>query len=98
MSEARVEGLLPYRLVRQPMMLGFFPALLATPTMTIGHLWFAGLGIGYALVGVRPGERDFTAVFPGYGDYAARTPRFIPRVLRRRGPQPDRASAAADRR
>jgi protein-S-isoprenylcysteine O-methyltransferase Ste14 len=43
---------LPYRVIRQPMMLGFFPAFLATPAMTAGHLLFAALGTTYLLVGV----------------------------------------------
>jgi methanethiol S-methyltransferase len=73
---------LPHRLVRHPMMLGFFPAFLAAPTMTVGHLLFAGLGIGYILVGVRLEERDLTDVLPEYGAYAAATPRFVP--IRRR--------------
>ncbi|HET6166553.1 MAG TPA: isoprenylcysteine carboxylmethyltransferase family protein [Marmoricola sp.] len=75
---------LPHRLVRHPMMLGFFPAFLATPTMTVGHLLFAGLGIGYILVGVRLEERDLTRDLPSYAAYAAVTPRFVPRLRRSR--------------
>ena len=71
---------LPHRLVRHPMMLGFFPAFLAAPTMTAGHLLFATLGCGYILVGVRLEERDLTASHPQYRAYAAVTPRFVPRV------------------
>jgi protein-S-isoprenylcysteine O-methyltransferase Ste14 len=75
---------LPHRLVRHPMMLGFFPAFLATPTMTLGHLLFAGLGVAYVLVGVRLEERDLSADLPEYDAYAAVTPRFIPHISRRR--------------
>jgi methanethiol S-methyltransferase len=74
---------LPYRLVRHPMMLGFFPAFLAAPTMTVGHLLFAALGIGYILVGVRLEERDLAEELPEYAAYAAVTPRLIPRLPRR---------------
>ena len=76
----------PNRLVRHPMMLGFFPAFLATPTMTASHLLFAILGCGYILVGVRLEERDLVKAFPQYCAYAAATPRFVPRpaALRRR--------------
>jgi protein-S-isoprenylcysteine O-methyltransferase Ste14 len=72
----------PYRLVRQPMMLGFFPAFLAVPTMTAGHLLFAVLGCGYILVGVRLEERDLAAELPEYRSYAATTGRFLPRRVR----------------
>jgi protein-S-isoprenylcysteine O-methyltransferase Ste14 len=77
----------PYRLVRHPMMLGFFPAFLATPTMTASQLLFASLGCGYILVGVRLEERDLIDALPQYGDYAAATPRFVPRpsTMCRRG-------------
>jgi methanethiol S-methyltransferase len=71
---------LPHRLVRHPMMLGFFPAFLAAPTMTVGHLLFAGLGCGYVLVGVRLAERDLARDLPEYAAYAAVTPRFVPRL------------------
>jgi len=69
---------LPHRVVRHPMMLGFFPAFLATPTMTLGHLLFAVLGIGYILVGIRLEERDLTDELPEYAAYAATTPRLVP--------------------
>ena len=75
---------LPHRLVRHPMMLGFFPAFLAAPTMTVGHLLFAGLGIAYILVGVRLEERDLAEELPEYAAYAAVTPRFIPGLARHR--------------
>jgi methanethiol S-methyltransferase len=75
---------LPYRLVRHPMMLGFFVAFLATPTMTVGHLLFAALGCAYILVGVRLEERDLSVTLPEYDAYAATTPRLIPRPSRPR--------------
>lgn len=75
---------LSHRLVRHPMMIGFFPAFLAAPTMTVGHLLFAVLGCGYILVGVRLEEQDLAAELPEYGAYAAITPRFVPRRRSRR--------------
>jgi len=71
---------LPYRVTRHPMMIGFFVAFLATPTMTVGHLLFAALGCGYILVGVRLEEHDLDAELPEYAAYAAATPRFVPRL------------------
>jgi protein-S-isoprenylcysteine O-methyltransferase Ste14 len=68
----------PHRLVRHPMMLGFFVAFLATPTMSVGHLLFAALGCGYILVGVRLEERNLVQALPEYAAYAAATPRFVP--------------------
>lgn len=70
----------PYRLARHPMMLGFFPALLAVPTMTVGHLLFSGLSCGYIVAGTLLEERDLAAELPEYDAYAATTPRFFPRV------------------
>jgi protein-S-isoprenylcysteine O-methyltransferase Ste14 len=70
----------PHRLVRHPMMLGFFPAFLATPTMTAGHLLFAGLGCAYILAGVRLEEADLGRELPEYRAYAAVTPRFVPHL------------------
>ena len=74
---------LAYRLVRHPMMTGFVIAFWATPTMTVGHLLFAALSTAYIVVGVRFEERDLADQLPGYAEYAARTPRFVPVRLTR---------------
>lgn len=73
---------LSHRLVRHPMMTGFFTAFLVTPTMTVGHLVFALLGSGYILGAVRLEERDLATALPEYAGYAAVTPRFVPRLRR----------------
>lgn len=73
---------LAYRLVRHPMMTGFIVAFLAVPTMTAGHLLFALLSCGYIFVGVRFEEHDLAKALPQYDEYAARTPRFVPRRLK----------------
>lgn len=75
-----------YRLVRHPLMTGFFVAFWATPTMTAGHLLFAGAATAYILVAVRFEEHDLRAAEPEYAAYSERTPRFIP-VTRRRAPR-----------
>lgn len=72
-----------YRVVRHPLMLGFFIVFWATPTMTVGHLLFAVVISGYIVVGTSLEERDLVAETPEYADYAARTPRFFPRVRSR---------------
>lgn len=72
-----------YRVVRHPLMSGFMIVFWATPTMTIGHLLFAAILSGYILVGTHLEERDLDADNPEYADYAARTPRFIPRLRSR---------------
>lgn len=83
----------PYRLVRHPMMTGFFVAFLAAPTMTAGHLLFALASIAYVVVAVRFEEHDLTAALVPYRAYAARTPRFVPMPGPRRAAE--RAKTAA---
>lgn len=87
-----------YRVVRHPMMLGFFLVLWGTPRMTVGHLLFALLFSGYILLGVRLEERDLRSSLTGYEEYARRVPRLLPRMSRRSSPrQPtDLQSGAMD--
>lgn len=83
MSEAR--GLVtdgPYRLVRHPLYLaeeiaiiGVFLAYWSLP----GLLLFA-THLAVQLLRMRNEERVLQAAFPGYADYASRTPRFIPGI------------------
>jgi protein-S-isoprenylcysteine O-methyltransferase Ste14 len=81
-DEPRLLVPLPFRLVRHPLMTGFLIAFWVTPTMTVGHVVFATLSTVYILIGVTYEERDLLANLPGYADYAARTPRFFPRLTR----------------
>lgn len=70
---------LPYNRVRHPLYLGWALAFWATPTMTLGHLLFAGTLTLYMVVAARIEERDLVGHFGDiYRDYQRRVPMFVP--------------------
>lgn len=68
-----------YRIVRQPLMLGFLLAFWGTPLMTLAYLVFAVLCTLDILVGVRMEERDLRAAHGKvYTDYERRVRGLLP--------------------
>ncbi|HYB89723.1 MAG TPA: hypothetical protein VEC38_01630 [Candidatus Binataceae bacterium] len=55
-SAFQVYGL--YKWVRHPIYLGFIIAFWSTPTMSIGHLFFAAMCTGYIVIAIQLEERD----------------------------------------
>jgi protein-S-isoprenylcysteine O-methyltransferase Ste14 len=73
-----------YRLVRHPMMLGFFFALWAIPQMSASHLLLAGGFSVYILVALHYEERDLLSLFGSdYENYRGRVGMLIPRLRSR---------------
>jgi protein-S-isoprenylcysteine O-methyltransferase Ste14 len=72
----------PYRLVRHPVYLGEFGAL-AGLVLAAPSRWNLGVAVAFAAAQatrIRLEERALLAELPEYADYAARTPRLIPRL------------------
>jgi protein-S-isoprenylcysteine O-methyltransferase Ste14 len=72
-----------YKCVRHPLYIGWTIAFWAIPTMTLGHLLFAGVLTGYMALAAIVEELDLIAHFGHqYEDYRRRVPMFVPRVRR----------------
>ena len=79
-----------YKHVRHPLYIGWAIAFWATPTMTVGHLLFAGVLTGYMGLAALLEERDLIAFFGRqYEDYRQRVPMFIPRWKSRGAMMPE---------
>jgi protein-S-isoprenylcysteine O-methyltransferase Ste14 len=81
----RVYQALPFRVpslykhVRHPLYIGWMIAFWATPTMTAGHLLFAGVLTLYMVLAALVEERDLIAHFGRqYEEYRRSVPMFIP--------------------
>ena len=64
----------PYRQVRHPLYVGWLLAFWATPTMTLGHLFFALVTTAYILIAIQLEERDLAAAHPEYLAYRRQVP------------------------
>ncbi|HET9775775.1 MAG TPA: hypothetical protein VFP77_04330 [Gemmatimonadaceae bacterium] len=68
-----------YKIVRHPIMVGFFIAFWATPFMSAGHLLFAIATTGYIILAVQLEERDLVAAHgEQYLNYRKQVPAFVP--------------------
>lgn len=80
-SSPRFQAALFYRHVRHPLYIGWAIAFWATPTMTVGHLLFAGVLTAYMAAAAVVEERDLVAHFGhSYEDYRRRVPMFVPQL------------------
>ena len=73
----------PYKLVRHPLYVGWILVFWATPTMTVGHLFFALITTIYILVAIQFEEKDLAdAHGVAYVTYRNEVPMLIPKLAR----------------
>ena len=73
-----------YKLVRDPLYIGWLTIFWAAPTMTVSHLVFAVATTAYILIAIRFEERDLVSAFgERYTTYRERTPMLMPRLAAR---------------
>jgi methanethiol S-methyltransferase len=78
-----------YGWVRHPLYVGWMVFFWAAPTMTVGHILFAGALTAYMLIAVRFEERDLVGVYgEQYAAYRRQVPGFIPRLASQAAPAP----------
>ena len=68
-----------YQFCRHPIMLGFIIGMFVTPTMTVGHLFFAVMATGYIFIGLIFEERDLVNLIgEDYKKYQKDVPKICP--------------------
>lgn len=73
-----------YKLVRHPLYLGFLIAFWAIPTMTLGHLLFAGAMTAWMLMAIQLEERDLVDLFGDkYRHYKTQVGMLLPKLFGR---------------
>jgi protein-S-isoprenylcysteine O-methyltransferase Ste14 len=86
---------LAYSWVRHPLYLGWAVAFWATPTMTAGHLLFAGVLTIYMAAAALVEERDLVDLYGDtYEDYRRRVPMFVPALGVQRDEPADKGELA----
>jgi hypothetical protein len=74
-----------YKYIRHPLYVGWALLFWATPTMSLGHLLFAGSLTAYMALAARIEERDLVKHFGRrYEEYRRRVGMFLPRLGRGR--------------
>jgi protein-S-isoprenylcysteine O-methyltransferase Ste14 len=72
-----------YRIIRHPLYLGWMLAFWCTPTMTVTHLFFAGMTTAYILIAIRFEEHDLMKAHPEYAQYREQVPMLVPTMGKR---------------
>jgi methanethiol S-methyltransferase len=83
-----------YRYVRHPLMVGLLIGIWVTPTMSVGHLFYAAMTTAYVLVAIQLEERDLASL---HGDEYRRYQRQVGMLIPRPPRGMERAVVAADK-